>query len=130
MNKIKLYKLIEEYKEKWSLYNDFCITMKNLLVYLLEDRKYKYQISYRIKSIDSLTKKMLKNVAEGKKCKKLSDIEDLAGIRIVFYLQSDKKRFITDLFKEFMPHKLKLEERHKKKVTGRPMQRQNSAGKD
>ena len=60
MNTIDFKRIIGEYKEKWSLYNDFCVTMKNLLVYLLVDRNYKYQISYRIKSIDSLTKKIVK----------------------------------------------------------------------
>ncbi len=115
MKVIDFKKIIDEYREKLSLYNDFCMTMNNLLVYLLVDRKYKYQISYRIKSLDSLTKKIIKKTAEGTKFKKLSDIEDMAGIRIVFYLDSDKKRFVSDLFKEFTPHNLKLEERHKEK---------------
>ena len=30
-------------------------------------------------------------------------------------MESDKKRFVSDLFKEFTPQKLKLEERHKEK---------------
>ena len=76
--------------------HDFCVTMKNLLVYLLLAKNYKYQIYYRIKSIDSLTKKIVKKTAEGTKVEKLGEIEDLAGIRIVFYLESDKKRFVSD----------------------------------
>ena len=115
MKAIDFQSIIEEYREKWSLYHDFCVTMKNLLVYLLVDKKYKYQISYRIKSLDSLTEKIAKKNEEGKNYKKLSDIDDLAGIRIVFYLESDKKRFVSDLFKEFTSQKLTLEERHKKK---------------
>ena len=51
MKAIDFQSIIDEYREKWSLYNDFCVTMKNLLVYLLVDKNYKYQISYRIKSL-------------------------------------------------------------------------------
>ncbi len=69
MNAIDFKRIIGEYKGKWSLYNDFCVTMKNLLVYLLVDKNYKYQISYRIKSIDSLTKKIVKKKPKGQKFK-------------------------------------------------------------
>ena len=38
-----------------------------------------------------------------------------AGIRIIFYLESDKQRFISDFFEEFTPQNLQLKEIHKKK---------------
>jgi hypothetical protein len=67
MKAVDFQSIIEEYREKWSLYHDFCVTMKNLLVYLLVDKKYKYQISYRVKSLDSLTEKIAKKKEEGRK---------------------------------------------------------------
>lgn len=108
-------KLINEYKEKIPLYQDFCSTLNNLLISLLESSGYKYQISYRVKSIESLLKKIQRKTAEGKRYKRLEDVKDLAGIRIIFYLESDKKNFLSDLYREFTPQKLKLKERHKEK---------------
>ncbi len=36
----------------------------------------------------------------------------MAGIRIVFYLESDKNKFVHDLYQELTPKNLKLKERH------------------
>ena len=115
MNKKLIDKITDVYKEKKALYDEFCMSMQYLLIQLLDNNSYKYQIAHRIKSPDSLAKKIQVKSKEGKEYKKLEDIHDLAGIRIVFYLESDKRRFISDLFKELTPHNLKLKERHKEK---------------
>ena len=120
MNPTDINRILEEYQEKLALYNDFCLTMNNLLIYLLMDKAYKYQISSRLKSIDSLKRKLIKKNGEGKKYKKLSDIEDVAGIRIIFYLESDKQRFISD-FLGIYPPKFTVERNsQEKRIPGDP----------
>jgi putative GTP pyrophosphokinase len=105
-------KIATEYRKKSLLYRNFCATMQNLLVNLLDNKGFKYQISNRIKSLDSIKEKIKRNEAKGKIYRRLSDIGDVAGVRIVFYLESDKRRFINALYKEFTPDKLKMEEHH------------------
>jgi ppGpp synthetase/RelA/SpoT-type nucleotidyltranferase len=104
-----------EYREKSFVYYSFCSTMHNLLVNLLENKGFKYQISNRVKTLDSIKEKIERNKAKGKIYRRLSDIEDLAGVRVVFNLESDKRRFVTELYKEFTPDKMKIEEHHKEK---------------
>jgi ppGpp synthetase/RelA/SpoT-type nucleotidyltranferase len=76
---------------------------------LLEEKKYKYQIYYRTKNIDRLREKIRRKRRSKKIYKNLSDINDLAGIRIVFYLESEKEKFINDLEKE-LPSIVSVEE--------------------
>lgn len=106
-------KFIAEYHEKSLLYQNFCSTMQNLLINLLDNNGFKYQISMRLKSADSIREKMIRNKSRGKIYYRLSDMTDLAGVRIVFYLESDKRWFIDLLFREFSPDKMKMEEHHK-----------------
>jgi ppGpp synthetase/RelA/SpoT-type nucleotidyltranferase len=108
-------KIATEYRNKSPLYHNFCATMQNLLVNLLDNKGFKYQISHRIKSLDSIKEKIRRHEAKGKIYRRLSDIGDVAGIRIVFHLESDKRRFINALYKEFTPDKLKMEEHHKER---------------
>jgi ppGpp synthetase/RelA/SpoT-type nucleotidyltranferase len=107
--------ILDEYREKSLLYHNFCSTIHNLLIILLDNLGFKYQISKRIKSLDSIKIKMMQNAQKGKIYRRLADIEDIAGVRIVFYLESDKQRFVKALFKEFTPDKLTMEEHHKEK---------------
>jgi len=109
------YSILEEYNKKLSLYQEFCNTMQNLLSRLLVSNGYKCQITSRIKSFESVKGKISGKDEEGIIYEKLEDIHDIAGIRIIFYLESDKKKFIPDLYKELTPQNLKLFERHKEK---------------
>jgi len=108
-------KIATEYRKKSLLYHNFCSTMHNLLINLLDNKGFKYQISSRIKSLDSIKEKIKRNESKGKIYGRLSDIEDVAGVRIVFYLESDKRKFIKALYREFTPDKLKMEEHHKER---------------
>ena len=110
-----LKKIATEYQTHAVLYQNFCSTLRNLLVNLLDNQGFKYQISSRVKTLDSIKEKIQRNKTKGKIYRRLSDIEDVAGVRIVFYLESDKNKFIRILFKEFTPDKLKMEEHHKDK---------------
>lgn len=107
--------LINSYKEKIPLYQEFCDSMKSILIHLLNDKGFKYQISYRIKSIDSVKNKIIKKYDIGEEILTLDDLNDLAGIRIVFYLESEKDRFIKYLYNELTSTGLILKERHKEK---------------
>jgi putative GTP pyrophosphokinase len=115
MDENYINQLIEKYKNELMLYDDLCLTMENLLIHILEDNGYKYHISHRIKSLDSLEKKIIRKADKGTHYNNLYDISDLAGIRVMFYLESDKKRFIHNLYKELTPQNLRLEERNKNK---------------
>lgn len=106
-------KLIAEYHEKSLLYQNFCSTMQNLMINLLDNNGFKYQISMRLKSVGSVREKIIRNGSRGRIYEQLSDLTDLAGVRIVFYLESDKQRFIDLLYREFSPDKMKMEEHHK-----------------
>jgi ppGpp synthetase/RelA/SpoT-type nucleotidyltranferase len=83
--------------------------MEKMLRNLLEQKKYKYQLFYRVKSIPRLKEKIIRKKKLKKVYKNLSNIEDLAGIRIVFYLESEKEKFLNDLMKE-MPNIISTEE--------------------
>jgi len=115
MDEIYINQLTEKYKDNMQVYHDLCVTMQHLLIYLLDNNDYKYQISHRIKSIESLRNKIIRKADKGIIYNDISDISDLAGIRIIFYLESHKKQFIHDLYKELTPQNLKLVERNKNK---------------
>ncbi|MFZ0942611.1 MAG: RelA/SpoT domain-containing protein [Syntrophobacteraceae bacterium] len=115
MDEIRINQLTDEYKENFQIYHDLCVEMQHLLIYLLANNGYKYQICHRIKSIESLRNKIIRKATKGIEYNTLNDINDLAGIRIIFYLESDKKQFIRDLYKELTPQNLRLVERNKEK---------------
>jgi len=106
-------KLLDEYKEKRPLYGEFCFCVNNLIKSLLDNKGYKYQILYRVKELDKLEEKLTRRKEEGGIYKRLSEVEDLAGLRIIFYLESDKDKFIKDLQKE-ISGALKIEQEQKK----------------
>ncbi len=115
MSEQPFQKIVEEYTGKKILYRDFAAAIKNILDQLLADKKIKYQhITYREKDIETLAEKLDRKKSEGKEYKKLEQIEDLAGVRIVFYLESDKKKFLDLLYSEFRNVIAESEEKYKK----------------
>ena len=93
-------RLVDEFEKKYHIYEDFCAAIYKLLNNLAVQNGYKYQIFYRIKKPKRLAEKIARKEKEGKVYKKLSDVGDLAGVRVVFYLESDKRRFIRDIKRE------------------------------
>lgn len=94
-----------EYKSLKELYKDFSYTIKFLLENLLRKNSFKYQaITYREKDEKSLKDKL--NTI--KKIKSVKDIDDLAGCRIIFYLDNDIQRVIQYLQNEFVVVKQNL----------------------
>ena len=96
----KVKDLLNEFEKKQHIYEEYCLAIYKLLDSVLDHRNYKHQIFYRIKRPGRLKEKILRKYKEGKIYKKLSDIEDLAAVRVIFYFESDKKRFIKDIKKE------------------------------
>ncbi|MGW8184977.1 MAG: hypothetical protein ACWGHO_02605 [Candidatus Moraniibacteriota bacterium] len=100
MPKSDLKKILNDFKEKRPLYEEFCLAVYKLLDSMLADEDYKYQIFYRIKDLDKLEEKIIRKEKEGTIYKKLEDLEDLAGLRILFYLESDKNKFVEKLLEK------------------------------
>jgi ppGpp synthetase/RelA/SpoT-type nucleotidyltranferase len=101
-------KPVDEFKEEKPLYEEFCLAVLQLLNSLLRNAGYKYQITYRVKELGNLEDKLARKKAEGKMYKALNEVEDLAGIRIIFYLESGKDQFIKNIVDEISGD-LKLE---------------------
>lgn len=110
MKESEIQNILDEYKLNLPLYRDFCAAISNLLRTLLESKGYKYQMTYRVKDVKGLAEKLRRR--KRRKYNSLSDIEDLAGIRIIFYLESEKRRFIKDL-REELSGEIRREDRFK-----------------
>jgi len=90
-------KLLSEYREKYDLYEDFAAKVASILEQVLKDNDYRYQIvSYRAKKPSSAGARFLE-----KKCKLLGDLKDLAGCRVIFYLESDIETFVYKAYEAF-----------------------------
>jgi len=104
--------ILAEYKEKWSNYEEFRVVSHRMIEALLEEGGYKYQISSRTKTIERLKEKLIRKKKEGRHYNSLEEIEDLVGIRVIFYTEHDKAKFIKEIKKE-ISGSIKLEEREK-----------------
>jgi len=103
--KSKTDEYLKEYRPLKELYGDFSYTIKFILENLLRNNNFRYQaVTYREKNEKSLKDK-LKTV---KKIKSIKDIDDLAGCRIIFYLDTDIQRIIQYLQNEFIVVKQNL----------------------
>jgi len=91
--------IAEEFGDKIDLYKDYGLAVSNLLESLLRRGHFKYQLSQRIKSSESIREKIKRKKSTGKIYKHLNDLEDIVGIRIIFYIESDRKKFIKVLLK-------------------------------
>ena len=93
-------RLINEYKKNLTLYDNFTKTVKNLLEKLLRENKILAQsVSSRTKDISSFDEKLQKN--RHLQNKQLNQIYDLAGCRVIFYLEEAIDFFASVLHKEF-----------------------------
>jgi len=94
-------KFIDEYKSQRSTYKEFGKITSKIIRTILKNNEFKYQgVSYRTKRINSLRKKIIDN-KRFQKLKTITEIDDLAGCRSIFYLDKDIKRFKNYIYKEF-----------------------------
>ena len=90
-------KLTNEYREKYDLYAEFAAKTASILEQVLKDEAYRYQIvTHRAKKLGSASARFAE-----KKCQKLDDLKDLAGCRVLFYLESDTKKFVGKVYEIF-----------------------------
>lgn len=100
--KVLSNQIVFQYKKKQRLYSDFALAIQSILEQLLKSHDYKYTfVNCRAKDLVKLKEKIVKKEKEGKVYKKLESIEDLAGVRVIFYLESDRKKFLEILENEF-----------------------------
>jgi ppGpp synthetase/RelA/SpoT-type nucleotidyltranferase len=96
----KIASILEQYKKVQLTYKEFSNTVKFILETLLKNNGFHYQVvSAREKDPESLERK-LKDDSRLQKIP-LADLDDLAGCRVIFYLDSDMQRFIEHIYKEF-----------------------------
>jgi len=107
-----LYKIINDYKQKRPAYEEFRKVVHNAVEAVLKNSHYKYQISSRTKTIERLEEKIIRKKNDNKYYTSISDIEDLVGIRVIFYTEKDKNRFIDEI-KEELSGSIKIEAKNK-----------------
>lgn len=101
--------IVREFNSRRDIYKDYCGVVIRLLESLLKNEKFKYQLSHRIKSLDSIKEKIKRKSQSGKIYHHLEDIEDIAGVRVVFYTKADREYFIKKLKKAIGDGYLRLE---------------------
>lgn len=105
--------LVDQFKTERPLYEEFSVAVYKLLESILVEGGYKYHMSSRIKELEKLEEKIHRKRSEGRVYKQLSDIEDIVGLRIIFYFEAEKKEFLKKLKKE-IHGELEVEEQKKK----------------
>jgi len=90
-------KILSEYRNKRPLHEEFRLAVHKLLDALLKEKNYKYQIVSRTKTPERLREKLIRKSGEGTRYRSLSEIEDLTGVRVLFYSEADKNRFVKEL---------------------------------
>lgn len=85
--KRRLSELTEEYQQVRSTYEAFAVKVEELIRALLEQKEIPHHsITSRAKDVKSFADKISR---EGKAYKAVSEVTDLAGIRIICYLSDD-----------------------------------------
>lgn len=92
--------ILNEYKQKRSSYEEFRNVMHNTIESLLQEGEYKYQISSRTKTLERLKGKVIRKKMDGRYYNNLNEIEDLVGVRVIFYAEREKASFINKIKKE------------------------------
>lgn len=105
--------ILREYKELVHTYETFSVIMNKLIESILVQNGYKYQLHVRVKDIQRLEEKIKRKQALGKNYYSLKEIEDLVGIRVIFYTELDKQAFIKDIKRE-ISGTMRLEEKKQK----------------
>lgn len=93
-------RLLDAYSTDRHRYEEFSMAMCKLLDLFLKGGAYRYQITYRTKEPERLREKIVRKAALGVRYAQLGDIEDLAGLRVIFYSESGKSRFIGGIGNE------------------------------
>ncbi|OGI90392.1 hypothetical protein A2911_00155 [Candidatus Nomurabacteria bacterium RIFCSPLOWO2_01_FULL_40_15] len=94
--------ICDEYLLKQQLYHSFSEEIKKIIGQVLNNGEIKiYGISSREKAPEKLKEKIARKEAKGIEYKILEDIEDLAGVRVVTYLESHQEQAVNLIYREF-----------------------------
>ncbi|MBP3596216.1 MAG: RelA/SpoT domain-containing protein [Clostridia bacterium] len=103
-------KMLEEYLNMQLQYVELTEYIKNKVQNLLTENNIKYQnISGRVKSYESLEKKLTENQINGIR-RNIMNLNDLSGIRVIFYDENVMNMFLKIIRRNFKDAKVKLPE--------------------
>ncbi len=100
MNEDKINEHIEKYKSRKDAYYRFSKSISQLLEQLLKSSNIKFQqITFREKDVNKLKEKYKRkpDLID----KQLEEVHDLAGCRVIFYLEEQVDPFVETLKREF-----------------------------
>jgi len=105
LDKISVKKILREYANKYKLYDDFSASIRRLLLLFLRSENINFHsITFRPKEVYSLKQKIKRKALTQRFYKKLDDINDLAGVRVILYFKSDISKVINIINHEFIIH--------------------------
>lgn len=92
-------KIVAEYREKVGVYGDFAGTCRDMVERILRTEGIRvHSVTCRAKSLESLREKLGRGERQ---CQALSEVTDLAGIRIITYFGDDVDEIGTIIEREF-----------------------------
>lgn len=97
----KMSEMLKEYQSVEGTYGQFCTTISFLLETLLRKHSFQFQVvSSRVKEEKSVENKLMNGKLLAT-LNSLTDLDDIAGCRIIFYLESEIQRFVHHVYEEF-----------------------------
>ena len=96
----RVQELVNEYREKRPLFEEYTKTIRLLLENLLKKNKIQFQtIQFRTKEVPNFYEKLLrKKELQGKN---IFEMTDLSGCRVIFYFEENIEQFTEVLYNEF-----------------------------
>lgn len=99
MDRKETNSLIRQYIEQKELYEEYSeVSAKLIKTFLINSHIPVYAIEQRTKGIDNLREKISRKSVQGVVYKKISDITDLSGVRIIVFFEDDIRR-VNDILK-------------------------------
>lgn len=93
--------MLKDYLSSQLLYVEFTTYVENKIKNILMENEIKYQsLSSRVKNYDSLEKKLTEKIINGVH-KDIKKLNDLSGVRVIFYDEKELTRFNNIVYDEF-----------------------------